>query len=527
MASHDIPRFPHFGRLSLAILEHLVKPVVGDQALGEIKAPVLAKEQQEKLASTLVTAEKRFTTEHADSELCQAILNLPLADLPAVQQAVSAFYARPADTAFSRLLRDRLTADYPRLPAERIDSAVSVYLTILRQELVNVSEEIRDKLNTLATLAIQIDTAKIAEGMNKLVDAMTRSHQLVPRPGSAPPLPSLIIGREEALRDLKTRLGISAGGVASTAPMQVLTAVRGWPGVGKTTVAAALAHDQEVASTFPDGVLWTSLGPTPSLPSELAAWGRALGTEDLLRARDLKEASAQLTALLRNKRMLLIVDDVWEPEHAIPFMVGGRSSALLITTRVNSVAQALAPTPDAIYKLAVLTDEKALELLQAIAPTVVAQHPQSSLELAHDLEGLPLALQVAGRLLNVEAGYGFGVTQLITELREGAKLIEATAPADRADLVNETIPTVAVLLQKSTERLDPLTLDCFAYLGAFAPKPAMFDLLAMKAVWQVEDPKPIARTLVDRGLLEYLVEVDRYQMHALLVMHAKSFLTED
>jgi len=342
------------------------------------------------------------------------------------------------------------------------------------------------------------------------------------RPGSAPPLPALMVGREDDLRDLKARLGLNLAG-QETYTTQVLTAVRGWPGVGKTTVAAALAHDPEIAAAFPDGVLWTSLGPTPSILSELAAWGRALGADNLLND-TIEEASARLTALLRNKRVLLIVDDVWEPEHAIPFKVGGHECAMLITTRVNSVATAIAPTPNAIYKLAVLTNEKALELLSVLAPGVVHQYPQDCAELVSELEGLPLALQVAGHLLNVESSYGFGVTDLLIELREGTKLLEAQAPADRADLANETTPTIAVLMQKSTDRLDSNTRDCFAYLGAFAPKPATFDLTAMQAVWQVPDPKPLVRVLVDRGLLEPVA--GRFQMHALLVVHARSLLTE-
>ncbi len=58
-------------------------------------------------------------------------------------------------------------------------------------------------------------------------------------------------------------------------------------------------------------------------------------------------------------------------------------------------------------------------------------------------------------------------------------------------------------------------------------RPATFDLAAMKAVWQVEQPEPIVRTLVDRGLLEFVQEIGRYQMHALLVAHAKSLLIEE
>jgi len=347
------------------------------------------------------------------------------------------------------------------------------------------------------------------------------------RPGSAPPLPALIIGREDALRELKTCLGVGPTGEEALPQLQVLTAIRGWPGVGKTTVAAAIAHDPEIGALFPDGVLWTSLGPNPSLLSELAAWGRALGTDELLKAITIEEASGQLAALLRERRMLLIVDDVWEAVQAIPFKVGGRECAMLVTTRSNSVAQALAPTADDIYKLPVLTEEDALELLQKLARTVVEQYPLESVELVHELEGLPLALQVAGHMLNVEAGYGFGVSDLLEELREGARILEAQSPASRIGLASETSATVAVLLEKSTDRLDSYTRDCFAYLGAFAPKPATFDEVAMKEVWEAEDPRPVIRTLVDRGLLEFVPDLKRYQMHALLVMHAKSLLTED
>ena len=62
----------------------------------------------------------------------------------------------------------------------------------------------------------------------------------------------------------------------------------------------------------------------------------------------------------------------------------------------------------------------------------------------------------------------------------------------------------------------------FAMLGVFAPKPATFDLPAMAAVWDIGDAKPHARVLVERGLLEP-IGGGRFQMHALLVMYAKSF----
>lgn len=72
--------------------------------------------------------------------------------------------------------------------------------------------------------------------------------------------------------------------------------------------------------------------------------------------------------------------------------------------------------------------------------------------------------------------------------------------------------------------LDPYTRDCFAYLGVFASKPATFDLDAMSSVWQTEDPRPVVRELADHGLLEPAGD-GRFQMHALLVQHARSLLS--
>jgi hypothetical protein len=62
-------------------------------------------------------------------------------------------------------------------------------------------------------------------------------------PGSAPPRPALVIGREGDLDRLKARLGIGTDASTPTT-LQVITAVRGWPGVGKTTLAAAVAHER-------------------------------------------------------------------------------------------------------------------------------------------------------------------------------------------------------------------------------------------------------------------------------------------
>lgn len=332
-----------------------------------------------------------------------------------------------------------------------------------------------------------------------------------------PSRPPLVIGRETVLSDLKQRLGIKSANARGT------TVIQGWPGVGKSTTVATLAHDSDIALQYPDGLLWTSLGESPSINNEIMTWATALGIHEPTRNRSIEDISAQMTAALRDKRMLLIVDDVWRVEHAVPFRVGGQGSALIITTRLNDVAAALAPTASDIYHLPILTQESGLDLLEKLAPEVVANHAQEARELVNNLEGLPLAIHVAGRLLHSEARMGWGIKDLLDELRAGTTLLTAQAPTDMLGAQRDSSPTVATLLKRSTDALDSETRQQFALLGLFVPKPATFDLAAMAVAWDLVDPKPVARQLVNRGLIEPL-SGGRFQMHALLVLHAQSLL---
>jgi hypothetical protein len=166
---------------------------------------------------------------------------------------------------------------------------------------------------------------------------------------------------------------------------------------------------------------------------------------------------------------------------------------------------------------------QAMRVFEKLAPHVVTAYPAESWRLVQALEGLPLSLQVAGRLLNVEAQYGWGISELMAELTDGLALLDQEAPPDMVQLAMQTTPTVAVLLQRSTNRLDADARWCFARLGAFAPKPATFDRAALEVVWRRSDVKPTLRTLISRGLLEP-VEQDRFQLHSLLALHARALL---
>lgn len=365
--------------------------------------------------------------------------------------------------------------------------------------------------------------------MNELIDLarQKRPHVSWPNPsslnqsfgasdpfavGSAPPIPGLFVGRDKEVAELKERL---MGKEDTT----LLTAVRGWPGVGKTSLAAVIAHQEELKTEFPV-VLWAALGQNPSVAAELGNWITALGSRPIDYP-TVKARREHLAAMLRRRKALLIIDDVWDAAHVQPFLVGGSECRTLVTTREPEIARTLGLAQQNIYRLLELDETHSLQILKHLAPKAVAVDPEGTRGLIKALEGLPLALHVAGRLLAAEAELDLGVADLLDELAEGTLLLQEKAPADRADLASGTIPTVVTLLEHSTNRLDMMSRERFALLGLFVSKPATFSAPAVAAAWGVDDPRPTLRILVNRGLVEPISN-GRYQLHALLADHAKS-----
>jgi hypothetical protein len=388
--------------------------------------------------------------------------------------------------------------------------------------LEQADEIVAGEVTFLEPLATRRSKKKLRAQVNPLTYHHVQERLFPPPPGIGPPLPGLIVvGREKSLVEIRKLLSPLAASKGKEVEPNLLV-VRGWPGVGKTTMVGVLGRNPEVLSTFPQGVLWTALERAPELLTKIADWGRALGTDEILRTPTVDEAVVKLAPMLRHRRMLLIVDDIWKPEHAFPFIkaAGGSSCTILATTRLPEVAQALTTDPNKIYLLPVLDEADSLTLLRYLAADVVKRYPKKCRQLVDDLGNLPLALHVAGRLLRTEHEIGLNVVKLIDGIREDARILEQVAPLDRAE--GTVLPTVQALLKRSTDDLDDFTRDCFAYLGPFAPKPATFDVSAMKAVWRVADPIPTIRKLVGHGLLEPIG--GRFQMHELLVKHARSLL---
>jgi hypothetical protein len=83
--------------------------------------------------------EERFISEYDDKELCSALLNLPISNLPSINQALYDFYEHPASPILRNVISKQLYSDYPSSVEHKINSMVEKYLEILRQEIIGVS----------------------------------------------------------------------------------------------------------------------------------------------------------------------------------------------------------------------------------------------------------------------------------------------------------------------------------------------------------------------------------------------------
>jgi transcriptional regulator with XRE-family HTH domain len=301
-------------------------------------------------------------------------------------------------------------------------------------------------------------------------------------------------------------------------------ALRGMGGVGKTTLALAIGRADLTAQFFPDGVLWASPGLKPSLRATLDQWGQALG-ENLLAERDLAACQNRLRALLFQRRMLLIVDDVWDVRHAQTFALGGPHCRMVFTTRESPIAYELATMPRTL-NVNVLGPEAALDLLRRLAPLVVVADETRARVLCERLEFLPLALTLAGRALANAGDLPERARRLLDELIERSDARMQLPQTEARSGLDDAPISLRKILGLSVERLDARDQDRFAMLATFGGEPLTAGLDAIAAVWDctLAEAEATLERLIHVGLLERRGE--RYWMHALFADYAAELQKE-
>jgi transcriptional regulator with XRE-family HTH domain/tetratricopeptide (TPR) repeat protein len=300
---------------------------------------------------------------------------------------------------------------------------------------------------------------------------------------------------------------------AGTGPAAVAL-VAGLGGVGKTALVVRAA--EQLADRFPDGRLFVDLRGMDAVPLDpadaLARLLRALRMPDRRIPAGLDERAGHYRALLRDRRCLVVLDNVASESQVRPLLPGeGASLALLTSRRPLSGLEGLTRS-----ELHPLSTADASGLLRAIVGTDrTAAEAGTVAQLAQLCGNLPLALRIAGNRLLSRPGWT--VRQLAARLADPELRLRSLTAGDLA---------VAVPFTLSYGQLSPAARRTFRRL-ALVPGPHLgVALTAVLAGCGLLDAEDALDELVELGLLQS-TPVERYRFHDLLRLYAHARLTEE
>lgn len=189
----------------------------------------------------------------------------------------------------------------------------------------------------------------------RLVNQLNAPYQRVRIPYTVPDLQQHYVQRAELTTQIKKHL---LGNISNVSSHKIVLLL-GRPGFGKTALAQAICHDEDLQFGFTDGLLWITIGEYPSLAQVLADQIELLSGKRPAFA-DISVAIAQFRDLLTNRNMLIVLDDVWQESYIGPFLEGGDSCVRLITTRRQDLLPLYDPVRIVVDRM---TETEAFELL--------------------------------------------------------------------------------------------------------------------------------------------------------------------
>ncbi|MEU3454983.1 BTAD domain-containing putative transcriptional regulator [Micromonospora sp. NPDC006766] len=326
-----------------------------------------------------------------------------------------------------------------------------------------------------------------------------------------PPAPGRIVGRVSELAQLDALAARCDG------PLLVVGAA----GAGKTTLAVHWAH--RVMDRFPDGQLFLDmhgfdpgarLSPADALPQLLQALG--------VTAEEIPVGVDALTALYRSalagRRLLIILDNVAEPDQVRPLLPGGPDCLVLVTSR-DRLGGLVALNGAGRMTIDVLPPLDAIEVLAHTAGAeLIDADPDAAAALARLCGHLPLALRIAaGRL--VDQPY-HSLRGQVDELTRRGRMAGLRISGDGRASVRGAFDLSYRALPRAAQRL-------FRLLG-LVPAPAGWSAEAGAALagLAVDDAGQLFDTLARLHLITASA-AGRYGCHDLLLEYAAELAAGD
>ncbi|MGI8504557.1 MAG: NB-ARC domain-containing protein, partial [Hassallia sp.] len=293
--------------------------------------------------------------------------------------------------------------------------------------------------------------------------------------------------------------------------------VQGMGGIGKTVLATALARDEEVRRAFPDGVIWITFGQTPQILTLQSDVVEALGDKQASFT-EINSGKTQLRKLLTGKACLLILDDVWNLEHASAFDVLEERCQMVITTRDAGIITALGGEE---YQLSILSEKQALALLADWAEKAVETLPKTAQDVARECGYLPLALSLNGAMVRDGTSWG--------------DLLEALSEAD-LEFFEHPHGSILKSIKISIDALLPNEAQHYLELAVFpedtaVPEATIVQLWTCSNQLKDRNARKLLTTLARKALLRTTGEapqrkVELHDLQYLYLRRAVSSLSE-
>ncbi|KAJ0717102.1 putative P-loop containing nucleoside triphosphate hydrolase, leucine-rich repeat domain superfamily [Helianthus annuus] len=306
--------------------------------------------------------------------------------------------------------------------------------------------------------------------------------------------PSSIVGRQQEKRELLMKL---LGEEPCDHNFSIVPIV-GMGGLGKTTLAKLLYDDREVRKHF-ELMAWVSVSDQFDIFNISKVILQSVKGDDKEFA-DLNLLQVALRKQLRDKRFLMVLDDVWSESYedwrtlVSPFHACAPGSKIIMTTRKEQLLNKLGY--DHLSHVQTLSHDDAVSLFaqHALGANNFDSHPvlkQYGEGIVEKCDGLPLALSVLGRLLRTK-----------TEEEEWKELLNSEIW--RLGKKDEIVPA----LRLSYNDLSACLKQLFAYFSLF-PKNYVFNKEQLILLWMAEgflNPSSSNKSMERLGL-EYLEEL--------------------
>lgn len=361
-------------------------------------------------------------------------------------------------------------------------------------------------LRTTAEILFQIEpeTSRTPIGHSPSPDPIEDRELLPP-----PPLPPHFLDLTERLEPLERLL--------LDPRAHRLAAVHGMSGIGKTVLAAAVSAASNIYAGFPEGVLWLPVGRAPQISDLLDRLARSQGGSGVSGLAP-QIASEKVRSLLRGKRVLLVLDDVWETRDAALLAVCDLPAKNLITTQIAAVVAGLGIPSRADFNLAVLHEDQALALLAATTGELVEELPPDASEVVSRCGHHPLAISMVGSMIRLQPKSWAWENAL--ELLRAADLekIRNMSP----DYPHPSIPSA---IQSSIEALGERERQRYFQLAVFESGTAI-PLAALQVLWNASrsDTRDLATTFTSRSLATWASSGAAIRLHNLLEAFLRSSL---